>query len=102
MDGEYTTRPTTRPITSHVITDPPLIRFDGDDVQNFFSSCGDRIDRWRGLVGKISDPSFANGLHNSGCLRVCTRFISVPTWNRWIAVPKVNKVPTLPLADFLA
>jgi hypothetical protein len=101
MNGEYPTRPTTWAIYGIVISNPPLIRFDRNHIENFLTTLGNDIDGRNRDARKLLLP----------CVRDCrdvdlvfigwSRLVPVPTWDRGITMPKMDGVPAMWLCDFV-
>jgi hypothetical protein len=49
MDGENTSRPAAGSLVRGVVADPPLIGFDGNDIQNFFATGRHNVKGWHGV-----------------------------------------------------
>ena len=52
MNGEYTSRPTAGAIMDEMESEPPLVGFDGDDVENFITRLRGDVDWGDFLFGK--------------------------------------------------
>lgn len=101
MNGEYPSRPTTRAIDGIVISNPPLVRFDRDHVENFFTTLGNNVDGRNRDARKLLLPSVRDCRDVDLVFIGWTRLVSVPTWDSRIAMPKMDGVPAMRLCDFV-
>lgn len=89
MNGEHTSRPTAGAIMDEMESEPPLVGFDGNDVENFFTRLRGDVDWGNFLIGKKFRPCFFDRGDN-GCIGIGNAwFITIPTWHSWIAMPDV-------------
>lgn len=102
MNGQYTSRPTTWSIDGIVKSNPPLVRFDCDHIENFFTTLGNNIDGGNRDARKLLLPSVRDGRDVELVFIGWTRLVSVPTRDRRIAMPKMDGVPAMWLCDFVA
>lgn len=101
MDGQYTARPTARAIGSIMVTDPPLIRLDCDDIENLLATFGDDIDWRNGSRRELLLPSLCNRCNVDLIVVGGAWFVAIPAGYGRISMPKVNSIPVGRI-DFLA
>lgn len=101
MNRENTTGPAAWPILRDVVADPPLIRFDCDDVQDFFSSAGHAIRGRNAGSWELVLPGLTNRIERGFVLLREAWFVAIPAGNSRVAMPKVDRIPVRG-ADFLA